>query len=136
MLRLIFNPLTGGFLSVLAGDLLYLYYSGVWHDPIKLIEITEVVLLYILCAWGVVWMIMTIKMKGQLCPKSKREEVNMAIKWSALKVSEAMDEAEGFIKEVETPLGLAKLVVTEARKIPNLPQYMGESGDRNELRQR
>ena len=48
----------------------------------------------------------------------------VAIKWSALKVSEAMDEAEGFIKEAETPLGLAKLLVTEARKIPNLPQYM------------
>jgi len=48
----------------------------------------------------------------------------VAIKWSALKVSEAMDEAGGFIKEADTPLGLAKLVVTEARKIPDLPQYM------------
>jgi len=29
-----------------------------------------------------------------------------------------------FIKEAETPLRLAKLVVAEARRLPNLPQYM------------
>ena len=48
----------------------------------------------------------------------------MAIKWSALRVSEEMDKAEKFIKEAETPLRLAKLVVAEARRLPNLPQYM------------
>ena len=48
----------------------------------------------------------------------------MPIKWSPLKVSQAMDEmehqvclAEGFINE-------AKARAEEARKIPNLPQYM------------
>ena len=48
----------------------------------------------------------------------------MAIKWSALKVNEEIDKAEKFIKEAETPLKLAKLVVAEARRLPNLPQYM------------
>ena len=48
----------------------------------------------------------------------------MAIKWSAVRVSEAMDKAEELINKAEIPLKLAKLEVTEARKIPNLPQYM------------
>ena len=43
---------TGMFLSVLAADLLYLYYIGVWHDPIRLIEVAEIVILYILIGLG------------------------------------------------------------------------------------
>ena len=43
---------TGMFLSVLAADLLYLYYIGVWHDPIRLIEVSEIVVLYIFIGLG------------------------------------------------------------------------------------
>lgn len=43
----------GIFMSVLAGDLLYLYYAGGWYDPIPLIEKAEVVLLYILVIAGI-----------------------------------------------------------------------------------
>ena len=50
----------------------------------------------------------------------------MPIKWSAVKVSEAMDMAEEFIREADLPLFQAKIVATEARKIDNLPQYMTE----------
>ena len=31
---------------VLVGDLLYLYYAGAWYDPIKFIEVAEIILLY------------------------------------------------------------------------------------------
>lgn len=48
-------------LTVLAGDLLYLYYIGSWYDPIKLIEISEVVLLYICVIGGIVWTIKYLK---------------------------------------------------------------------------
>jgi len=48
----------------------------------------------------------------------------MAIKWSAVKVNDAMDMAEEFVKEAAFPLAQAKLVAREARNLPNLPQYM------------
>jgi len=48
----------------------------------------------------------------------------MPIKWRAVKVSEAMDMAEEFVKEADLPLEQAKIVATEARKIANLPEYM------------
>ena len=57
MLKLAFSLLTGLFFSVLAADLLYLYYAGGWHEPIKLIEMTEVVILYIFCVWGIAWVV-------------------------------------------------------------------------------
>ena len=50
----------------------------------------------------------------------------MPIKWSALKVSEAMDMVEEFIKEADLPLEQAKIVATEARRIANLPQYLDQ----------
>ena len=50
----------------------------------------------------------------------------MPIKWSAVKVSEAMDMAEGFAKEADLPLEQAKIVVKEARKISDLPQYLDQ----------
>ena len=31
---------------VLSGDLLYIFYRGSWYDPIKLIEVAEIV-----CLW-------------------------------------------------------------------------------------
>ncbi|KKL09845.1 hypothetical protein LCGC14_2561790 [marine sediment metagenome] len=33
---------------VLSGDLLYLYYAGMWYDPILWIEASEIVMLYII----------------------------------------------------------------------------------------
>jgi len=48
----------------------------------------------------------------------------MAIKWSALKVSQAMDEVERQVTLAEDFIAQAKAKAEEARKIPNLPQYM------------
>ena len=48
----------------------------------------------------------------------------MAIKWSALKVSEAMDMAEEFVNQADELLEQAKIVATEARKMANLPRYL------------
>jgi hypothetical protein len=50
----------------------------------------------------------------------------MPIKWNALMVSEAMDMAEGYVNQAIEPLEQAKLVATEARKIPNLPGYIDQ----------
>jgi len=50
----------------------------------------------------------------------------MPIKWNALMVSEAMDMVEGYVNQAIEPLEQAKLVATEARKIPNLPGYIDQ----------
>ena len=50
----------------------------------------------------------------------------MPIKWSALKVSEAMDMAEEFIAQAVEPLEQVRIVVREARNIPHLPQYVDQ----------
>jgi len=50
----------------------------------------------------------------------------MPIKWSALRVSEAMDMAEEFVNQAAEPLEQAKIVATEARNIANLPQYIDQ----------
>lgn len=50
----------------------------------------------------------------------------MPIKWNALMVSEAMDMVEGYVNQAIEPLEQAKLVATEARKIPNLPEYVSQ----------
>lgn len=52
--RLAINLLEDMLLIVLAGDLLYLYYAGAWYDPVRWIELTEVVLLYLIVAFGLV----------------------------------------------------------------------------------
>lgn len=57
----IINIATSIFLIVLAGDLLYLYYTGAWYDPSKIIEITEVVFLYILIVLGITGLILNMK---------------------------------------------------------------------------
>jgi hypothetical protein len=46
----------------------------------------------------------------------------MPIKWSVLRVSEAMDMAEEFVLQAAEPLEQARLVLQTARKTPNLPQ--------------
>ena len=50
----------------------------------------------------------------------------MPIKWSALKVIEAMDVVEGYVNQVIDPLEQARNAVKEARDIPNLPQYIDQ----------
>lgn len=48
----------------------------------------------------------------------------MALKWNALRVVEAVDEAEKHIKAIAEPLKCAEEVIKEASQIPNLPQYI------------
>ena len=48
----------------------------------------------------------------------------MPIKWSGLRVIEAMDMAEGYVSQAIEPLEQALLVAEEAAKIPNLPDYI------------
>ena len=48
----------------------------------------------------------------------------MVIKWSAVKVSEAMDDVEAQISLAEQFFAEAKVKAEEARKIANLPQYI------------
>ena len=48
----------------------------------------------------------------------------MAIKWSAVKVSEAMDDVEAQISLAEQFFAEATKKANEARSIPNLPQYI------------
>ena len=50
----------------------------------------------------------------------------MPIKWSVLRVSEAMDMVEEFISQAAEPLEQAKIVANEARNIANLPQYLDQ----------
>ncbi|MDO9581259.1 MAG: hypothetical protein Q7J06_11985 [Bacteroidales bacterium] len=50
----------------------------------------------------------------------------MPIKWSALRVSEAMDMVEEYISQADEPLEQAKIVANEARNIVNLPQYLDQ----------
>lgn len=51
----------------------------------------------------------------------------MSIKWSALKVSEAANMIEEFLKQAAEPLEQARIVAQEARKINNLPQYVDQN---------
>ena len=48
----------------------------------------------------------------------------MPIRWSAVKVSEAMDEIEAQISLADQFFVEALKKANEARKIPNLPQYI------------
>ena len=48
----------------------------------------------------------------------------MPIKWSGLRVIEAMDMTEEYVSQAIEPLEQALLVAEEAANIPNLPDYM------------
>jgi len=50
----------------------------------------------------------------------------MPVKWSALRVNEAMDMVEEFVGQAVEPLEQARIVASEARNIPNLPQYVDQ----------
>jgi len=57
MKRFIVEAFMAIILMALASDLLYLYYAGGWYDPIKFIEIAEVVLLYAIGCLGAGYLI-------------------------------------------------------------------------------
>jgi len=50
----------------------------------------------------------------------------MPIKWSALKVSEAMDMLDEMVNQAAEPLAQARIVAREARQIRNLPHYIAQ----------
>ena len=50
----------------------------------------------------------------------------MPIKWSALRISEAMDDVEGQINLAESFLAEAKVKAETAGKIADLPQYIDQ----------
>ena len=54
----------------------------------------------------------------------------MPIKWSATKVSEAIDEVENQVILADQFIAEAKVKAEAAKKIPNLPQYMEQRFNR------
>ena len=50
----------------------------------------------------------------------------MPIKWSALQVNDAMDMVEEYVNQAVEPLEQVRIVASEARDIPNLPQYVDQ----------
>ncbi len=50
----------------------------------------------------------------------------MPVKWSALKVIEAMDAVEEYVSQAIEPLEQARTAAREARNIPKLPQYVDQ----------
>ena len=50
----------------------------------------------------------------------------MPIRWSTLKVAEAVDEIEALLNEAEPILAEAEQQARQSRGIPNLPEYMQE----------
>jgi len=50
----------------------------------------------------------------------------MPIKWSPLMVSGAMDMVEEYVNQTVEPLEQARIVASEARNIPNIPQYVDQ----------
>ena len=58
------------------------------------------------------------------------KEVKMPIKWSATKVSEAMDEVEAQVLLGNQFIAEAKAKAQEAKKIANLPQYVEQRVNR------
>ena len=50
----------------------------------------------------------------------------MPVKWSTLKVNDAMDMVEEFVNQAVEPLEQVRIVAREARNIPNLPQYVDQ----------
>jgi hypothetical protein len=61
---------------------------------------------------------------GKVCPEKGGEIVS--IRWSALKVAEAMDEVEALLNEAEPILAEAEQKASQARDTPNLPEYTQE----------
>lgn len=58
-------------LSVLSGDLLYLYYNGGWVEPVKWIEVSEVIILWVLVFAGSAGLVYQFKLEAE-----KRKQIN------------------------------------------------------------
>ena len=54
----------------------------------------------------------------------------MPIKWSAVRVSEAMDQVESQVNLADQFIAEAKVKAEEAKKIANLPQYIEQRFNR------
>jgi hypothetical protein len=50
----------------------------------------------------------------------------MPVRWSPLKVAEAMNMLEDCVNHAIEPLEQARIIAREARNIPNLPQYVDQ----------
>ena len=50
----------------------------------------------------------------------------MPIRWSAIKVSQSLDEIEEIVKEAEPIFQKAREKAKEACQVPNLPEYMSQ----------
>ena len=50
----------------------------------------------------------------------------MPIKWSPLIVTEATNMIEQYVSQATLPLEQVRIVAREARKIPNIPQYIDQ----------
>ena len=61
LLRKVIGLFMNLLVTILAVDLLYLYYSGGWYDPIKWIEITEVAFLYLFVVAGIVGAVLKLR---------------------------------------------------------------------------
>ena len=67
MVKKVLGLLTGMLLSVLALDLLYLYYAGLWVEPIVWMQTQEVVALYIIFVLGIIQVVVvTRELKWQI----------------------------------------------------------------------
>ena len=66
VVRHILGLTTGMLLSVLAADLLYLYYAGMWYDPICWLVAYEIALLYGIFIIGIIQSVIAAKgLKGR-----------------------------------------------------------------------
>jgi len=67
MARFIVELTLAVMLVVLASDLLYLYYhrGGCWSDPVKAMEVAEVILLWMIAGGGVSYIVWRIRREAR-----------------------------------------------------------------------
>ncbi len=61
MKKQVLSLTTGMLLSVLAADLLYLYYAGMWTEPRIWMQTHEILMLYIILVIGIVQSVIVTK---------------------------------------------------------------------------
>jgi hypothetical protein len=70
MKMMMFKALVFLWFSVMAADLLYLYYAGGWQEPIAIVRIAELILLYGFVPLGIV---LAVKEIRSLFVRSKKQ---------------------------------------------------------------
>jgi hypothetical protein len=65
MIKNAFNLLFILLVTIFSADLLYLWVGGAWYDPIKIIEMIEVVILSICCAGGLIYFSLAVRKLGK-----------------------------------------------------------------------